>query len=54
MCQTCYNLTISKAFSSCKIKQVASNKSSLLLKIQTNITTKLNWKIYAKVIKSAK
>jgi hypothetical protein len=39
-------------------KKVASNKLSLLLKIQevkhTNITTKLNWKLYTKGIKNAK
>jgi hypothetical protein len=37
------------------IKQVASNKSNLLLKIifveQTNITTKFKWKLITKVIK---
>jgi hypothetical protein len=36
------------------IEQVTSNKSSLLLKIdlqKKNITTKLNWKLFTKVIK---
>ncbi len=37
------------------IKQVASNKSSLLLKTDLqkykNITTKLEWKLFTKIIK---
>ena len=37
------------------IKRVTANKSSLLLNIDftkyTNITTKLNWKLFTKVIK---
>jgi hypothetical protein len=39
------------------IKQVALNKSSLLLKIQklhTKLTTKLKWKVFRKTLKKTK
>ncbi len=35
----------------CIIKQVTLNKSSLLVTKHTNFTTKLNWKLFTKVIK---